>query len=272
MSKTETKKPASKTETKKVTVKTETTIVVTKAEIAEVNKAEAPKPLAVRAPLTTATKITIVRLALLPVIMFFYLAGNIFPDSEFFFLWGKLIALITFVIASATDFLDGYIARKYNQVSDLGKLLDPIADKLLTTLGLVLIVTDPYVLAGSGWWATSGGGMFPIWFAVSVIMIALSRDFIVSFVRQIAAEKGIVYAANWSGKIKTTVQLIGIILVMFYAISFAHNFAPFGGFGLFHDIYSWVCVFTLSCVIILNIYSTVDYIVKYNEKVKEKNK
>lgn len=219
--------------------------------------------------ITLATKITIVRLALLPFILFFYISGNMFPNSDFFFLWGKLIALVLFVVAAATDYVDGYIARKYDQVSDLGKLLDPIADKLLTTLGFILIVTDPHIVSASGWWASSGAGMFPVWFAAIVIMVCLSRDFIVSFIRQIAAEKSIVYAANWSGKIKTTVQLIAQIFVMYFAISFAHNHALLGGTGLFHDIFSFICVFLLVCVVALNVYSTIDYIIKYKEKVKK---
>ena len=145
--------------------------------------------------LNPANLVTFMRLALLPVIAALYLLDF------------KLIAMILFVVAALTDFVDGWIARKFNLVSDLGKLLDPIADKLLTFLGFLLIFSDITIL----------GVLYPIWFAVGVFFIATLRDFILNMYRQLAGLKGKVMAADWSSKIKSTVQYIGIALAMFYA-------------------------------------------------------
>ena len=219
--------------------------------------------------LTTATKITIVRIALLPLIVFFYVVGTAF-ESAFFYQYGKLMALILFVIAAASDWLDGYVARHFNQVTDIGKLLDPIADKMLSLIGLVLIVSDPEILR----FDISGGlanpnGLLPIWFAVVIIVVAMGRDFIVSYIRQLAADKGIIYSANWSGKIKTTFQYVGIVMIMFYAFDTAINNAVVP-IGLPLDIYSYTCLFLMALVVILNIYTVYDYSIKYMQKVREK--
>src|SRR5574344_1439894 len=89
-------------------------------------------------------KITMIRIILIPFMLFFYLASFI-PDG-----WGKIIALVIFIGAASTDMLDGHVARKYNLVSDLGKFLDPIADKLLVTSALLLVVCDGTIVAPYG--------------------------------------------------------------------------------------------------------------------------
>jgi len=133
--------------------------------------------------MTTASKITVARVLLIPVFMAVALLG--YP----------LAALALFVFASATDWVDGYIARNYNQISNFGKFMDPLADKLLVTAALLLFVQ----------W-----GRMPAW----ALMVVLTREFAVSGMRMMAAASGIVIAAGWSGKVKTVVTFLGIILML----------------------------------------------------------
>ena len=150
--------------------------------------------------LNPATIITLTRLVLLPVIAVLYL-GDFFPTA-------KLIAMILFVVAALTDFFDGWVARKFNMVTDLGKILDPIVDKALTFLGFVLIFTDGALL----------GVLFPVWFVVMVFFIATVRDYYTNMLKQLAAKhSGKAMAADWYAKIKSSVQFVGIAVSMFYA-------------------------------------------------------
>lgn len=138
--------------------------------------------------MTTATKFTILRVLLIPVFMVLLLLGY------------NVAALIVFIVASLTDLLDGYIARHYNQTSDLGKFLDPLADKLLVFSAMLILVQF---------------GRFPAW----AVMVVLTREFAVSGLRMIAAAKGSVIAAGWSGKIKTASTMVGlcVLIVLNYA-------------------------------------------------------
>jgi len=133
--------------------------------------------------MTTASKITMVRVALIPVFMALLLMGF------------NYAAFAVFVIASLTDFVDGYIARKYNQVSDFGKFVDPLADKLLVISCIVIFVE----------W-----GRFPSW----ACMIVLAREFAVTGLRLVAVENGRVIAAGWSGKVKTSATMIGLCVML----------------------------------------------------------
>jgi CDP-diacylglycerol--glycerol-3-phosphate 3-phosphatidyltransferase len=139
--------------------------------------------------MTTASKITLIRVAFIPIFMLcMYLSGG----RPGYWLW---IALAIFIVASVTDYVDGFIARKYNQVSDFGKFLDPLADKLLTLAAMV---------------------MFCEWGIVSawVLMIVLAREFAVTGLRLVAVGKGVVIAAGWSGKVKTASSMVGLCLLM----------------------------------------------------------
>ena len=133
--------------------------------------------------MTTASKITVVRILLIPAFMAVALLGF------------EVAALLLFVLASLTDLLDGYIARKYDQISNFGKFMDPLADKLLTTAALLLFVQ----------W-----GRMP----APVLMVILTREFAVSGLRMMAATSGTVIAAGISGKIKTIVTFIAIGLML----------------------------------------------------------
>lgn len=135
--------------------------------------------------MTTASIITLVRIAFIPVFMaLMYLSGG----APCVWMW---CALGLFVFASLTDWVDGYVARKYNQVSDFGKFLDPLADKLLVIAAMVMFCE----------W-----GKMPAW----ALMLVLTREFAVTGLRLVAVGKGKVIAAGWSGKVKTASTMVGL--------------------------------------------------------------
>ena len=133
-------------------------------------------------------KITVFRVLMIPVFLYFYLADP-FPPV------GAYIAFVAFVVASASDALDGYIARKHNLVTNFGKLMDPLADKLLVSAALI---------------AMTQVGVLPAW--VSVVLI--SREFFISGFRQLALERNLVLAASFWGKIKTITQMAMILFLL----------------------------------------------------------
>ena len=134
-------------------------------------------------------KITVARMCMVPFFVVFMLVDTI-PYNSY-------IAAAIFVIASATDALDGYIARKYELVSDFGKFMDPLADKLLVCSALICFA-----------------GMEQIPMPVWVVIVIISREFIISGFRLVASDAGIVIAAGYWGKIKTVVQMITVILLI----------------------------------------------------------
>ena len=155
--------------------------------------------------MNTPNTITLVRLLMIPVIVFFYLAT--------FIPYARLVAVILFVLACTTDFLDGYLARKYNQVTTLGKFFDTIADKVLIMAGLILIVAVPV--------ADGGTVVYPNVIGVICAIVILAREFIVSALRQLAAAKGVVLAADMGGKVKANVQYI--IVTAYMALAFVET-------------------------------------------------
>ena len=146
--------------------------------------------------MTTASKITLVRVLMIPVFMVLLLLGY------------NIAALVVFIVASCTDFVDGYIARHYHQVSNFGKFLDPLADKLLVISCMVIFIQ----------W-----GRMPAW----AVMIVLAREFAVTGLRLVAVENGRVIAAAWMGKIKTASTMVGLCVMIF--------FTPVGCSGLGGD-------------------------------------
>ena len=132
--------------------------------------------------------------------------------------WGPIVAVVLFILAAFTDFLDGYIARKYNMVTDLGKLLDPIADKVLITAALFCICAfTPYgykLNVTENWEKSMALYHFASIFITCGSIIVLARELLISAVRQIAASKGVVVQANIFGKFKTVLQDITLPVIM----------------------------------------------------------
>ena len=143
----------------------------------------------------------------------------------------QILAVIVFLLACFTDYLDGHIARSCNLVTDFGKFMDPIADKLLVMSALVILVSQ---------------SRMPAW----VCIVMLAREFIISGFRLVAAGKGTVIAAGMTGKAKTVTQMVAI--VMLFLFSFAHG----GGHGFFYVLSNIV----LYASAILSIVSCVEYI------------
>ena len=193
-------------------------------------------------------KLTLGRLILIP---FFVLAFYLnFPGHY-------LVSLAIFGVAAFTDFLDGHIARKYNLVTDLGKFLDPIADKVLVLVALTTMLADPkitnlFFVFGS--WGFIFGGI-----GVSVI---IAREMAVSSLRMLAAKNGTVLAADKSGKIKTFFTDVTIIVLLFSGdfLTIAKDF------GKVVNLIGLVC-FEIS--VLLTVVSGVSYLVKNKEAFKE---
>lgn len=133
-------------------------------------------------------KLTVLRVILVPFFVVFLLLSKTAESM-------KWIALVLFIVASLTDFLDGYLARSRNLVTTFGKFMDPLADKVLTISGMICLIEL---------------GRIPSW----IVVIIVAREFIISGFRLIATEHGIVIAANYWGKWKTTFQMIMIILMI----------------------------------------------------------
>ena len=139
-------------------------------------------------------KLTVLRVIMIPFFVVFMLAGS-GSTGEITNGYDRWVALILIVVATLTDLLDGKIARKYNLITDFGKLMDPLADKLLVCSALICLVAL---------------GRCPAW----IVILIISREFIISGIRQIAADKGRVIAASYWGKFKTTFQMVMIILMI----------------------------------------------------------
>ena len=174
-------------------------------------------------------KLTILRVLMIPFFVVFML-WDITGAAD------KWIAALIFIVASLTDMLDGKIARKYNLVTNFGKFMDPLADKLLVSAAMICLVEL---------------GRLPAW----VVIVIISREFIISGFRLIASDNGVVIAASYWGKFKTVFQMAMIIVLIF----------EFGGFfGMIEMALIWISL-------ILTVVSLVDYIVKNIGVLKDGN-
>ena len=217
--------------------------------------------------MTTANKITLTRIAMIP--FFIYFAAQPMLNVEeykvgiFSFPTCTLIALILFCVASFTDFLDGYVARKYNQVTDFGKFVDPLADKLLTTTAFLYMLVEASALilfveqkAMAGW----------------MVCVILARELIITSLRVVAANKGVVMAATWTGKVKTCVQIGGIIIIYLHYIIFG---AVADGESALYSIFAVrtegdpVLIVVGWVVTLVTIYSGYDYLKKNWDLIKD---
>jgi len=179
-----------------------------------------------------ANKLTLFRIFLIPVFLVF-IAVNI-PMC-------KYIATGLFIIAALTDKLDGYIARSRNQITNFGKFMDPLADKLLVTAALISLVEFQII---------------PTWIA----MIIITREFAVTGLRSIAAAEGNVIAASWWGKIKTVIQIVAIIVALLLNLN-----------GLSPELKPILSTLTnifMGAAVIITIISGVDYFVKNKDSIR----
>ena len=169
---------------------------------------------------TTASKITMLRVAMIPV--FLVLA---YTDH-------RIIATVVFILASLSDLLDGYIARHYNQVSNFGKFMDPLADKILVLSAMCFLVEK---------------GQMPGW----MLSVILFREFAVSGLRLVAAERQHVIAAAWSGKVKTTCTMVGLCFMLVFTQ------------------YPWLNMLVSAVILITTVYSGVEYFMKNKDVFKD---
>ena len=182
-------------------------------------------------------KITMVRVILIPffvVFMIVHFNMYVTDATPFTSSWAAWAAFITFVAASLTDALDGHIARSRGLVTDFGKFADPLADKLLVTSAMIFFVEY---------------GKIAAW----VVIVIIAREFIISGFRMIAAEKGVVIAAGWWGKVKTAVTMVTLVFLLFVTAIGVND-----GSGTVLFIVEQVLIY-LSCF--LTIMSLIDYLV-----------
>ncbi len=172
-------------------------------------------------------KLTVLRVLMVPFFVFFMI--NDIPTG-----YGKWIALALFIVAGFTDFFDGKIARKYNLVTNFGKFMDPLADKLLVCSALVCL---------------TGKGALASW----IVIVIISREFIISGFRLVASDNGVVIAASYWGKFKTVFQMIMIGMLI--------GDLPFAFYRILTQAVVWIAL-------ILTIVSLVDYLYKNREVLK----
>lgn len=175
-------------------------------------------------------KLTMARVILIPFFVFFLLAPY-FPE------YGKYISTVIFIVASLTDLLDGKIARRYNLVTNFGKFMDPLADKLLVCSALICLVEMQQL---SAW----------------IVIIIIAREFIISGFRLIAAEQKIVIAASYWGKFKTTFQMLMIIVLI---LDFDHE-----AFRVLSLILTYIAL-------ALTVISLADYLLKNKDIMKDQH-
>ena len=172
-------------------------------------------------------KLTILRVILIPFFVFFLI-------SPFFDGYGNYIALAIFIIASLTDMADGKIARKYNLVTNFGKFMDPLADKLLVCSAMICLVDLKLI---------------PVW----VVLIIIAREFIISGFRLVASDNGIVIAASYWGKFKTTFQMLMVIVIINLQL---------GWLNILGTLLIYVAL-------VLTVVSLIDYIAKNKDVLKD---
>ena len=176
--------------------------------------------------------LTIIRMALVPVFIVFFYIGQ--GGQQIYF----VLAFAVFIIASATDAVDGHIARKRNLITNFGKLMDPLADKVLTTAAFIVFV-DAHII--------------PAW----MVIVILAREFIITGLRGVAASEGVIIAAGLSGKLKTIFQMVAIgIILLGLAIG---NSPAEDSLRLFVSNAGLVCLWI---AVALTIYSGIEYLWK----------
>ena len=173
--------------------------------------------------------LTIIRMGLVPVFIVFFYVGH--GGAPVF----SVLAFAVFLIAAATDAVDGHIARSRGLITNFGKLMDPLADKVLTTAAFIVLVDVDVI---------------PAW----MVIVILAREFIITGLRGVAASEGVVIEAGLSGKLKTVFQMVAICLILLGS-AVAHG-AGAQGFWIF---ISWAGTICLWIAVILTVYSGIEY-------------
>lgn len=193
------------------------------------------------------TKITLARIILIPVMFAAFCLREIFT-------YYYIIEAVVFAICAGTDFIDGHIARKYGMVTDLGKFLDPIADKILVVAGLVIILADSAAIG------------INLYFTVAAIIVIMAREFMIGVFRQIAASKGSVLQADKLGKIKTASTLIGITFLLLAPLKHIGDVAAIGLIG---EVFFYAGYAVFAFAVLMTVISGVNYIVKNKTVLKD---
>ena len=191
-------------------------------------------------------KLTLIRILLIPIFTAIFFIEAI-PFNH-------VISAGVFALAAFTDFLDGYIARKYNLVTNLGKFLDPIADKALVSTALIILITNPVAMGATVFGITVEQAVMIFSICVAVIMI---RELMISAFRMIAAKRNLVLAADKIGKAKTFTTDIAIVILLVAIDLVAYNLA--------YSILIWVGIVIFIIATLLTVVSGVNYIVKNKE-------
>ena len=173
-------------------------------------------------------KLTLFRVILIPFFVFFLLA----PCFEGY---GNYIAVAIFIVASITDFLDGKIARKYHLVTNFGKFMDPLADKLLVSSALICLVDLNKI---------------PAW----IVIVIIAREFIISGFRLVAADNGVVIAASYWGKFKTAFQMVTVIVLIL---------------NIPGEVFAVIGTVLIYISLVLTVISLIDYIAKNKDVLKD---
>lgn len=180
--------------------------------------------------MNTPNKLTVARMILVPFLVVFLLTG-----------WGgeanRWICLAIFVAASVTDWFDGHLARKYNLITNFGKFMDPLADKLLVCSALICLIELDRI---------------PAW----IVIVIISREFIISGFRLIAADNGVVIAASYWGKFKTASQMVTVILLVL---------------NIQNTVFTVLGTVFIYISLVLTVVSLIDYIAKNKEVLKDQN-
>ena len=174
--------------------------------------------------MNTANKLTMLRVVLIPVFLIL-----LYWDVPFH----MLCALVIFILASVTDFVDGYVARHYNQITDFGKFMDPLADKMLVMAALLWFVQM---------------GRLPAW----AMLIVIVREFAVTALRLMAVERGRVIAAAWSGKVKTASTMVCICLMLVFD-------------------QGWLDMVCMVLIVVTTVYSGAEYFLKNRDVIDWKH-
>ena len=175
-------------------------------------------------------KLTLFRVILIPFFVFFLLA-------PYFEGYGNYVAVVIFIIASITDFLDGKIARKYNLVTNFGKFMDPLADKLLVSSALISLIALNKI---------------PAW----IVIVIIAREFIISGFRLVAADNGVVIAASYWGKFKTAFQMVTVIVLIL---------------NIQEKVFDVIGTVLIYISLALTVISLIDYLAKNKDVLKEQN-